>query len=101
MLYTIEVSLKKIILILVIGAIFYPLSSFSQNTGGTIKGRIIDAEGKPAVNVTVRLKKLRQTTLTDNKGYFALLHLPALRDTLLISSVGYKSVARVIFLNKD
>lgn len=96
-----EVSLKKTILILVAWCLFYPSHSFSQSTGGAIKGQVIDAEGKPAVNITVRLKKFRQTTLTDSKGYFALLHLSVLNDTLLISSIGSRLFTRIIDLNKD
>src|SRR6185312_11976123 len=69
---------------------FSPLRNIAQKHTGIIKGIIIPANGKPAVNVTVELKKLNRTSVTDENGNFILQHLPALRDTLIISSVDSK-----------
>ncbi len=57
-----------------------------QDQGGSIRGRVITADGLPAY-VTVELKKQRKISSTDNNGYFILTNLPALQDTLIFTSV--------------
>lgn len=81
--------------------ILFPFCAFSQNPDGVIKGKAIGPDGKPAVDVTIRLKHSGIATVTDNKGQFILQHLPALKDTLLISSVGNKVFYRPIILRQN
>lgn len=64
---------------------FVQLISAQKNTG-TIKGRIITADSN-AANVAVTLKMNGKSTITDSKGNFVFHHLPALSDTLEISSI--------------
>jgi len=72
----------------------------AQKNSGSIKGRIINSDGSPAY-VTVELKKLKRVTATDNNGYFKLQHLPALHDTLLITSVESKTYSQSVALEKE
>ncbi len=73
---------------------------FAQKNTGSITGRITAADGSPA-NVTVELKRLKKITVTDNKGNFKLQNLPALHDTLVITSVESKTYSQSIILLKE
>jgi iron complex outermembrane receptor protein len=81
--------------------LLFSLSAFSQTTGGVIKGKVVDADGRPAVNIHVRLVHSKKATITDNNGYFILQHLPALNDTLLISSVESKVLMHLLTIHND
>lgn len=72
----------------------------AQKSNGSIKGRIFTAGGQPAY-VTVELKKLKKTTVTDNNGNFKLLGLPPLQDTLVITSVEFKTYRQPITLQTN
>ena len=80
--------------------LFYLQNSFAQKNNAVIKGRIISADGTPAY-VTVELKNFKRITVTDNNGNFKLQSLPALEDTLLVTSVDSKEFGQVIKLNKN
>ena len=72
----------------------------AQRNAGSIKGRIIDANGRPAY-VSVALKKLGKLTLTDDDGFFELLNLPALKDTLVVTSIESRTYIRPVNLEKN
>ena len=72
----------------------------AQRNTGSIRGRIITADGSPAP-VTVELKKQKKITVTDNNGNFKLLNLPALQDTLIISSVESKTYTQPVTIAKN
>jgi iron complex outermembrane receptor protein len=78
---------------------FFSLNTFSQTVGATMKGKIIDADGTPMASLTVRLKKFRAVTVTNNNGLFIFHGLPALQDTLIISSVNSKSLFQAVSLS--
>src|ERR1700733_13239061 len=81
--------------------ILFPGYGFSQKANCAIKGRIIDAEGKPAVKVNVELQKLQRIAVTDNNGFFVLQHLPVLSDTLILSSIESKTFSQPVSLAKN
>ena len=74
--------------------------TFAQKPSGSISGRILNADGSPAY-VTIELRKSGTLAVTDNNGYFNLHNLPALQDTLLITSVESKSYLQLVVLEKD
>ncbi|MGH2649002.1 MAG: carboxypeptidase-like regulatory domain-containing protein, partial [Ginsengibacter sp.] len=74
---------------------------YAQKHTGIIEGKIIDNDGNPAVDVSVVLKKLNKTSITGNNGAFIFQHLPALKDTLIISSVDSKPLFHEVTLNKN
>ena len=94
---------RKISLFTFLASLFllFSLSGFSQKNNGIIKGKILDAEGKPAVNINIELLKAKKNTITDDNGFFKLQHLPALQDTLIISSIDSKITSREINLEKN
>lgn len=79
---------------------FSSLVAFSQNRAGSISGRIFNADGTPAY-VTVELKKLKKIKLTDNNGKFKFQNLPATYDTLIISSVEFRTYMQPVMINKN
>ena len=62
-------------------------TTYAQTT--TIKGTITDANG-PLSGVTIKIKDKPITTLTDENGNFSLA--VANTDSLIISSIGYKTI---------
>jgi iron complex outermembrane receptor protein len=93
--------MKKIVLfIVIIISKLFAQNAFAQKNNGSITGRIIAADGSPAY-VTIELKKLNRITVTDNNGNFKLQNLPALKDTLIITSVESKVYYQPISLEKN
>jgi iron complex outermembrane receptor protein len=80
--------------------LLFSANVFSQKNIGSIKGKIITADGSPAF-VTVELKKLKRITVTDNEGNFKLAKLPFLQDTLIITSVESKMLAVAVVLENN
>lgn len=60
-----------------------------------VYGTIVDYDGAPVVNASVRVKGSSQGTITNTKGYFSLTGLPE-NAVLLVSSIGYKPVTIAI-----
>lgn len=61
----------------------------AQNANGTIKGRVLTSEKKPADNVSVSLKGTPTGTTTDDQGYYEL-RITAGSYSLIVSQVGAK-----------
>src|SRR6202035_3021733 len=78
-----QIDMKRLFILFLLT----PLFTFSQKTNGSLRGKVISADGEPATGVTVELKKARRIAMTDGNGIFFLQHLQALSDTLVISSV--------------
>ena len=58
---------------------------------GTVKGKIVDENGKPLRGVTISLKNSTHTVLSDENGNFAIEASSS--AVLQISYVGYKEQA--------
>ena len=56
----------------------------------SLKGKVVSADGTAVEGVTVQLKNLHRLTITDELGAFSFNHLPAVHDTLIVSSVALK-----------
>ena len=84
-------------------ALFLLLSStaFCQTPRGIIKGSIVDPDGKPAPKISVTLKNSHKTVVTGKNGVFIFQNLPALNDTLLITSVDSKLFLQAISLREN
>lgn len=63
---------------------------------GTIKGIVTTSDNKPAVAVTVRLKELSKTTITNDSGEFVFKSLPLGIYHVEVLSVGYASLAKEV-----
>ncbi|WP_091150398.1 TonB-dependent receptor [Mucilaginibacter pineti] len=67
----------------------------AQQVRGTIKGRVLTTENKPAENVSIALKGTKYGTLTDDNGYF-IFKAAAGNYTLVVSLVGTTSQEKII-----
>lgn len=88
-------EMKSIIRLLFI---LVSLSTFGQNT---LKGKIINNdEGISYVNIY--FKKIKLGTTSDENGNFEIKNIPNGNQTLIISSIGYKTqVVTIKFNNRD
>lgn len=75
-------------------------SAFTQDyTKTRIYGRITDSSTKePLPYVSVRISRSTLGCSTDNKGFYSFF-VPQLRDTLIVSSLGYKE-KRIVLSSK-
>lgn len=80
---------KPILIILYLCFIFTPLT-MSAAIYGTLKGRILDDEGKPAIGATIMLKGTTQGTMAKADGRFTLVNIPPGAYTVKITYMGQK-----------
>src|SRR6188508_1379220 len=78
-----------IVLMLIGLTLLHPSSALSQNVSGTtVKGKVIDENGKPLVGATINIKGTNQSTITDSSGNFSLA-ISNQRAVLVFSFVGF------------
>ena len=93
--------MKKFLFFIPLAAsLLFTTASFAQKNNGIIKGKIFAADSSAAY-VTVELKNIKKITITDNNGNFKFQNLPALHDTLIISSVESKIYILPVTLEKN
>jgi len=80
---------KLILIILFLGFILTPLS-LSAAIYGTLRGRILDSEGKPAAGATVMLKGTSQGAQAKADGKFTLVNISPGAYTVKITYMGQK-----------
>lgn len=68
----------------------------AQTSTGTIKGKIITADQKPAEGVTILVKNTSRNTVADNSGAFELKNIQAGIYTLQVSLVGFKDLEKEV-----
>lgn len=77
-------------IIIVIGLTLLPMQLFSQGDKVRIYGKVTDGSNKEALPyASIRISRTSIGCSSDNNGHFSF-YAPAMRDTLIISSVGYK-----------
>ncbi|MEJ0103187.1 MAG: carboxypeptidase-like regulatory domain-containing protein [Bacteroidota bacterium] len=59
----------------------------SAQSTGTIEGKVITSDNKPAEGVTLLVKNLNRNTTADNNGVFKIENVPAGAYTLVVSLV--------------
>ena len=72
------------------------LSAFAQTKRVTVSGRVVEDTGEPAVQATVQLLSLPDSTFTtgiasNEKGYFSLPRVKAGKYVLKVSYIGFKN----------
>ncbi len=68
---------------------------------GMVTGQVKTTDNQPAAHVTVFLKELNRTVITDNAGYFSIKNIKEGVYTLEISMIGLKTQQRIVELKKD
>lgn len=82
------------------GIILFSSPALAQKNTGGIEGKVVGADGQPAF-VTLQLKQLKRATVSDKNGYFKILQVGALQDTLVITAVGYEPVSLAVSIDDD
>lgn len=86
---------KKISMLMVVITLFV-VNVIAQQQTGSIKGRIITADNKPAEGVTILIKNTERNAIADNDGKFELRIVPTGTYTLLVSLIGHQDAAQEI-----
>ena len=68
-------------------------NGFSQKCNDSVHGVVKDGEGLPVAGAIVRLKAGAVGTATDSSGYFLLEHLCPGKDSIAVSSLGFKTAS--------
>jgi iron complex outermembrane receptor protein len=87
-------------LILLLSTTIICINLSAQNNTGIIKGTTLAPDGTPAY-VSVELKKQKKIKVTDNKGDFQFSGVPETQDTLIITSVEFKTKTIGVTFLKD
>ncbi len=91
------------LLLLCLPAELFALNSQGDPTGLTapegshaasIRGMVVDEDGKPVAAVTVKIDELSMQTLTDERGMFGFDNLPARSLTLVVIASDYYFTGR-------
>lgn len=83
-------SLKHLIPLLICLMPIVSQASDTDNPRGSIRGKVLTEDNKPAENVSVTLKGTKYGTVTGEEGEF-LFRAPAGNYTLVISFTGFKT----------
>src|SRR5262245_60965944 len=73
----------------------------ANNTGedkatGTVQGRILTTDQQPAASVTVVLKEIRRSALTNENGVYVFSKIKAGQYTLVVSMIGLQTKEQTV-----
>lgn len=92
--------MRKAFLLILIGAILCPLAMYASVTG-TLKGKVVDEDGNPAVGASVRIVGTRLGAAVKADGKFQVLNIPTGSYEVLVTYVGYKEHKEEIRISSD
>jgi len=75
-------------------------SNIWAQEAGVLKGRILDAEGKPIAGAVVNVAEQSRIVLSDENGFFFLKNVKA-DDELCVSCIGYKNATGIAEFDSD
>lgn len=75
------------------------LSVIAQS--GTLKGKIVTTDGKPAAYVNVQLGNTKLVTISDEFGVYELKNIPTGNYQLTVSLVGLQTITKSITINAN
>jgi iron complex outermembrane recepter protein len=78
-----------------------PLLLSAQNPGGSIKGIVFTSDKKPAPFVTIQLKGIKKSTITDNEGKFLISNLNTGNYKLIATLVGHQAIEEEIAVDEN
>jgi TonB-dependent starch-binding outer membrane protein SusC len=70
--------------------------AWAQQAGGTVAGRVLNQTGQPISNAQVLVVGTNRGTITDARGVFQIVNVPAGPQQLRISSIGFRSVTETV-----
>ncbi|HMG90925.1 MAG TPA: TonB-dependent receptor [Chryseolinea sp.] len=84
--------------------IFFLLASITHalgQNGGSLSGKITDAQSQPVASVTVRLINSSYGAATDESGSYTISEIPSGNYTLQVTALGYASQRRDITIGSE
>ncbi len=81
--------------------IYTPFSLIAQHTGGTVRGKVVLADEKPAASVTVKVKGTGIAASTNEMGEFLLRDLSPGTHQLESSMIGYEAGTQIVNVEND
>ncbi|MEO5890760.1 MAG: TonB-dependent receptor [Ferruginibacter sp.] len=88
--------MKSKINVLMVMMMALAATGIAQQPSGSISGKIMTADNKPAEGVTVLVKNTVKNAIADNNGSFEIKNVLPGEYTLLVSLVGYKDAEQEI-----
>lgn len=85
---------------LLVGVLMLACSNIWAQEAGMLKGRILDAEGKPIAGAVVNVAEQSRIVLSDENGFFFLKNVKA-DDELCVSCIGYKNATGIAEFDSD
>ncbi|MFL9481937.1 TonB-dependent siderophore receptor [Chitinophagaceae bacterium LWZ2-11] len=67
------------------------VSSFASSQTSSLKGAVTTTDGQPAPSVTVAIKALKLTTVTDEDGHYVLINIKPGTHTVTFSHTGLET----------
>jgi iron complex outermembrane receptor protein len=93
LLFNVKSTLSVICIILLS---IMPVMAEANDEGGSIKGKISTADGRPASGVTILIKGKNKGAVTDEAGQFTIKNLGIGTYELEISFVGYQTITEKV-----
>ncbi|MCE3281785.1 MAG: TonB-dependent receptor [Chitinophagaceae bacterium] len=75
--------------------------SAAEVPSGVVSGLVKTIDNQPAARVTVHLKELNRTAITDDAGQFTMRNVPAGIYTIEISMIGLQPQQKLVDVKKD
>lgn len=92
---------KLLALLIILFFVFMNVEVSAQKSNASISGKIVSADSIAVENVTVQLKNAHRSTITNENGNFSFYHLPALNDTLIVSSIALNFFNQPVVLKSN
>ncbi|MBO9730909.1 MAG: TonB-dependent receptor [Chitinophaga sp.] len=70
-----------------------------EEHGGTIRGKVITTDGKPATDVVILLKETNETAISEPDGAFSFDHIKPGSYHLLVTLMGYAPLEEQVVVN--
>ncbi len=93
-------SLSKILVITL--TLFLSITTFSQETTGSVEGTVLDRSGAPVAGATVTIENepvfsgFKKSLTTDEKGYFIIAEVPAEMYRITVTKNGFADFSQEI-----
>lgn len=82
--------------------ILFSMSINANEVKGSIQGLVIDAQtGLPMEGATISIPEVKLSTLTNKSGEYTFKSLPEGTFTIMVSFVGYKTIAETIIIKSE
>jgi len=73
-----------------------PAAAVAQAQGGTVTGSVIGPNAQPVPNAQVQVVGTTRGSITDSRGMFQLVNVPAGARQVRVTSVGYRGVTQTV-----